>query len=579
MDGDCADGAYAVNRLKAGPENIPDVLEQMAADGTKYSDPWTGKDVLYEPGYPAASTETTWGSNYDNGAWTYERWTDVAGYEDAVLFTDGTASYTDPRQGGAGTCYWISSLSGAAEWPELITDMFLTGTDMTGPDAGIIGVQFYIRGKPWVVTIDDKLIFETHDGNKKLKFNQPDANYSNMWAPILEKAWAKVKGNYEASEGGFVVSGLRAITGAPVFTYDTASIGTDVSEEAVFNLFVAANDAEYPMGAGTTGGSDTGRNDCGIATGHAYSILEPFEMTDANSVTTKMLLMRNPWGTTDYSAAWHAGDAAWTDELVAQVPWGVDPRTSVDDGLFTMPMSEFSKTTDGYNCIYNYEIAHHRASEGYSGDWYDAIDMDEQYDDYYITVPQDDGGLYFTVETYYQNIIPNECTTDTIDFGGGNTGTLSNPLLDYEVWKDGADIYTAYQYVSDQFSYPILITSYNAGDVFKVRAKYLWLGSPAKDYTVKIYSKQSLEVKNFLGQTNILHMDGQLPTGFTDSSFRGMNPPPVVDPVEEEEEVTEVAALGDLFAIAFEGGSFNLFAFLGACFQYPAVCFNPINWF
>ena len=159
MDGDCADGAYAVNRLKAGPENIPDVLEQMAADGTKYSDPWTGKDVLYEPGYPAASTETTWGSNYDNGAWTYERWTDVSGYEDAVLFTDGTASYTDPRQGGAGTCYWISSLSGAAEWPELITDMFLTGTDMTGPDAGIIGVQFYIRGKPWVVTIDDKLIW------------------------------------------------------------------------------------------------------------------------------------------------------------------------------------------------------------------------------------------------------------------------------------------------------------------------------------------------------------------------------------------------------------------------------------
>jgi hypothetical protein len=109
-----------------------------------------------------------------------------------------------------------------------------------------------------------------------------------------------------------------------------------------------------------------------------------------------------------------------------------------------MPMSEFSKTENGYNCVYNYEIAHHRASEGYSGDWYDAIDMEEQYDDYYITVPADDGGLYFTVETYYQNIIPNECTTGTIDFGGGYTATLSNPLLDYEVWKDGASTYTAY---------------------------------------------------------------------------------------------------------------------------------------
>jgi hypothetical protein len=27
---------------------------------------------------------------------------------------------------------------------------------------------------------------------------------SAMWAPILEKAWAKVKGGYENSEGGFV---------------------------------------------------------------------------------------------------------------------------------------------------------------------------------------------------------------------------------------------------------------------------------------------------------------------------------------------------------------------------------------
>jgi hypothetical protein len=27
---------------------------------------------------------------------------------------------------------------------------------------------------------------------------------SAMWAPILEKAWAKVKGSYERSEGGFV---------------------------------------------------------------------------------------------------------------------------------------------------------------------------------------------------------------------------------------------------------------------------------------------------------------------------------------------------------------------------------------
>ncbi|MGB1604034.1 MAG: hypothetical protein ACPIOQ_65485, partial [Promethearchaeia archaeon] len=34
---------------------------------------------------------------------------------------------------------------------------------------------------------------------------------------------------------------------------------------------------------------------------------------------------------------WHAGDARWTDDLASQVPLGVDPRTSVDDGIFALP--------------------------------------------------------------------------------------------------------------------------------------------------------------------------------------------------------------------------------------------------
>ena len=102
--------------------------------------------------------------------------------------------------------------------------MFLTGTDMSGPDSGIIGIKLYIRGKPWVVSIDDKLFFYSSGSNKYLKFNQPDDTGKIFWAAILEKAWAKVKGNYEMAEGGFTVSGLRAVTGAPVFTYKTSAI-------------------------------------------------------------------------------------------------------------------------------------------------------------------------------------------------------------------------------------------------------------------------------------------------------------------------------------------------------------------
>jgi hypothetical protein len=129
---------------------------------------------------------------------------------------------------------------------------------------------------------------------------------------------------------------------------------------------------------------------------------------------------------------------------------------------------------EDYSCLYSFEIAHLRDDEGYKGAWYDAINVTDEdyYKSYFIFVPKNDGAIYFTVETYFQELIPTECTTGTANFGGGSTGTLPVPLLDYEVWKDGANTWTAYKYVPDQFSYPILITNYAGGDVFKVRAVY-----------------------------------------------------------------------------------------------------------
>jgi hypothetical protein len=97
--------------------------------------------------------------------------------------------------------------------------------------------------------------------------------------------------------------------------------------DATFDLLKAADTAGYAVGAGTTGGDDTGRNDCGIATGHAYSILAAFEMVNG-STTIDMLLIRNPWGITYYTGTWNYADTNWTDALVAQVPFSVDPRTS-----------------------------------------------------------------------------------------------------------------------------------------------------------------------------------------------------------------------------------------------------------
>jgi len=60
------------------------------------------------------------------------------------------------RQGGAGTCYIMSAASALGEFPKMVKDLFVI------PDTnsvGIYAVKFYIRGKPWIVEIDDEFLF------------------------------------------------------------------------------------------------------------------------------------------------------------------------------------------------------------------------------------------------------------------------------------------------------------------------------------------------------------------------------------------------------------------------------------
>lgn len=95
-------------------------------------------------------------------------------------------------------------------------------------------------------------------------------------------------------------------------------------------------------------------NACGIVQGHAYSILSAFTMTDADGEDYNMLLIRNPWGITYYSKAWNKDDTNWTDDLAAQVLFGIDPRTSDSDGIFVMEASDFVEYSSSYSCINDY---------------------------------------------------------------------------------------------------------------------------------------------------------------------------------------------------------------------------------
>ena len=78
-------------------------------------------------------------------------------------------------------------------------------------------VRFFIRGKPWVVSVDTSMLFKY--SSPQLVFSKVSGDQKAMWAAIVEKAWAKVKGNYLNADGGLIENGLTTLTGVPVMRY------------------------------------------------------------------------------------------------------------------------------------------------------------------------------------------------------------------------------------------------------------------------------------------------------------------------------------------------------------------------
>lgn len=68
---------------------------------------------------------------------------------------------------------------------------------------------------------------------------------------------------------------------------------------------------------------------------------------------------------------------------------------------------------------------------------------------------------------------------------------MNRPVILYFVYKNyqkGGD-YSAYKYFSAIYDKPILVTEYEAGDIFTVSVKVWYVGSSVRDYSLTLYTK------------------------------------------------------------------------------------------
>jgi hypothetical protein len=148
------------------------------------------------------------------------------------------------------------------------------------------------------------------------------------------------------------------------------------------------------------------------------------------------LLVRNPWGITNYSDKWNKNYGSWdsaTKAVVANAFNNIDPTVDYAKGYFVVPTNRMQNAA----CFSDYQIAHVR--DDMKSTWYDAELMDEKLTTFYVSPKEKRGDLYFTVESYPINTIPEECTTGEFSYLQGFTRIVQEatlPLLFIKVYKN-----------------------------------------------------------------------------------------------------------------------------------------------
>ncbi|KAI1366143.1 hypothetical protein F5Y08DRAFT_144182 [Xylaria arbuscula] len=255
-------------------------------------------------------------------------------FDKPKFYIDGPTA-NDVRQGRDGDCWLLAALCTLSNKPSLIERVCVARDEQVG----VYGFVFHRDGEWISEIIDDKLYLTKPDfddsflerilwedreridseeqyrkayqsGSGALYFSQCE-QANETWLPLLEKAYAKAHGDYQAIEGGLTGEGIEDLTGGVT----TELYTTDILDREYFwkeELLKVNDEFLFGCSTGMWGGGWGERK--GIVELHAYSVMRAVEIDGQ-----RLVLLKNPWGKYEWTGPWSDGSKEWTAEWMTKL--------------------------------------------------------------------------------------------------------------------------------------------------------------------------------------------------------------------------------------------------------------------
>ncbi|XP_078068066.1 calpain-5-like [Mustelus asterias] len=301
--------------------------------------------LFEDPHFPATS-ESLFYSKSPPGPIEWRRPQELC--ESPKLFVNGISSH-DLHQGQLGNCWFVAACSCLALrdglWQKVIPDWKKQDWDSRKPNsyAGIFHFRFW-RFAEWIdVVIDDRL--PTMNG--QLLFCRSNSK-EEFWSALLEKAYAKLSGCYEALDGGNTSDAIVDFTGSVAETINLQEINYAKDSVKRLKLFEKLLKV-YNRGGLIScsihlkpGGKMEPSMLKGLKADHSYSVTKVQKVRLGNTAEKLfMIQMRNPWGRDEWLGPWSDNSKEW--QKISKKERKINGIEVRNDGEFWMAFEDWYK--------------------------------------------------------------------------------------------------------------------------------------------------------------------------------------------------------------------------------------------